>query len=67
MIEDVSPVAGYAPCRPVLNADEAARHVGLASERSFRRWRKRWQVRNVGRGRYSVRALNAALEREARA
>ena len=51
--------------RPVLNADEAAQFVGM-TERTFRRWRKRWQVRNCGRGRYSVRALSAAMERDAR-
>jgi hypothetical protein len=51
----------------VLNADEAAQYVGMKTERTFRRWRKRWQVRNCGRGRYSVRGLMAAMEREARA
>lgn len=54
------------PQRPVLNSDEAARFVGCKNERAFRRWRKRWQVRPCGHGRYSTRALTAAMEREAR-
>lgn len=59
------------PPRDVLNLDEAIAFVGKAHLRApvkaFTRWRRRHGVRHCGSpGRYSLRSLKAALEREQR-
>ena len=59
-----------APVRDVLNVREAIAFIGkdhLANqERAFLRWRKQHQLRPCAKGRYSLRSLKAALEREQR-
>jgi hypothetical protein len=59
-----------APPRDVLTLDEAIAFVGKAHlkapRKAFLRWRKALQVRPCTRGRYSLRSLKAALEREQR-
>ena len=59
-----------APTRDVLNLTEAIAFVGkshlAAPEKAFLRWRKQHQVRPCAKGRYSLRSLKAALEREQR-
>lgn len=56
--------------RDVLNVKEAIAFVGKSHlthpDRAFLRWRKAHQVRPCGKGRYSLRSLKAALEREQR-
>lgn len=58
------------PVRDVLNLREAIAFVGkghlAAPEKAFLRWRKQHQVRPCAKGRYSLRSLKAALEREQR-
>lgn len=49
----------------VMWAKDAAGFLQM-SEDQFYHWRKRWGVRSCGFGRYSLRALKAGLEREAR-
>lgn len=51
---------------PVLTRDEAMAYVGKASEKAFRDWRKRWRVGMCSDGRYSRRALDGGLSKEAR-
>ena len=56
--------------RDVMNLKEAIAFVGKAHladpEQAFLRWRKRHRVRPCAKGRYSLRSLKAALEREQR-
>jgi hypothetical protein len=52
--------------REVLSAREAAQFVGKPGRDAFRDWRAKFQVRPCGHGRYSLRSLKAAMEREAR-
>ena len=51
-----------AASREILNAPEAAAYVGKPSIESFYLWRKKYQVRACGHGRYSLRSLKAAME-----
>jgi hypothetical protein len=57
-----------APSQPreVMNAREAAEFVGKPSVEAFYLWRKKHQVRACGHGRYTLTALQAAMEREGR-
>jgi hypothetical protein len=52
--------------REVLSAREAAQFVGKPGRDAFRDWRAKFGVRACGHGRYSLRSLKAALEREGR-
>jgi len=56
--------------REVLTASEALAFIGKgnlkAPEKAFARWRKAHGLRPCSKGRYSLRALKAALEREQR-
>ena len=56
--------------RDVLSAGEALAFIGKANlkapEKAFARWRKAHGLRPCGKGRYSLRAVKAALEREQR-
>jgi len=56
--------------RDVLNVTEAIAFVGKSHlahpEKAFLRWRKAHGLRPCGKGRYSLRALKTALEREQR-
>jgi hypothetical protein len=58
------------PQRDVLNVSEAIAFVGKANlkapEKAFLRWRKANGLRPCAKGRYSLRALKTALEREQR-
>lgn len=49
----------------VMSAANAADSLGMSEDR-FYYWRRKWQVRDCGHGRYSLRAIKAGLEREAR-
>lgn len=70
--EDIEAVAARvaelvkAPQAEILSAQEAAKLVGKPGRDAFRDWRKKFQVRPCGHGRYSLRSLKAALEREGR-
>lgn len=50
---------------PILTRDEAMTYVKIASVRTFFRWLSRHRVQCAAPGRYSRRALDLALEREA--
>ena len=56
--------------RDVLSAGEALAFIGKANlkapEKAFARWRKAHGLRPCAKGRYSLRAVKAALEREQR-
>ncbi len=56
--------------REVLTAGEALAFIGKANlkapEKAFARWRKAHGLRPCAKGRYSLRAIKAALEREQR-
>ena len=56
--------------REVLTAGEALAFIGKgnlkAPEKAFARWRKAHGLRPCAKGRYSLRAIKAALEREQR-
>lgn len=56
--------------RDVLTAGEALAYIGKgglkAPEKAFARWRKAHGLRPCSKGRYSLRAIRAALEREQR-
>lgn len=56
--------------REVLTGTEALAFIGKsnlkAPEKAFARWRKANGLRPCGKGRYSLRAIKAALEREQR-
>lgn len=56
--------------RDVLTVDEAIKFVGkddcADAYKAFDRWKTRNNVRPCAKGRYSLRALKAGLEREAR-
>ncbi len=58
------------PARDVLTLREAIAFVGKDGlshpKKAFLRWRAKHQVRPCDRGRYSLRSLKAAMEREAR-
>ncbi len=49
----------------VMSARDAAEFLCMSEDR-FYYWRKRWQVPACSHGRYSLRAIKAGLEREAR-
>lgn len=55
-----------APTREILSAREAAQFVGKPGRDAFKDWRARFGVRPCGHGRYTLRSLKAALEREGR-
>jgi hypothetical protein len=56
--------------RDVLTAGEALAFIGKgnlkAPEKAFARWKKAHGLRPCAKGRYSLRAVKAALEREQR-
>ena len=52
--------------REVMSAREAAAFVGKPGRDAFKGWREKFQVRPCGHGRYSLRSLKAAMEREGR-
>jgi hypothetical protein len=56
--------------REVLTPAEALVYIGKANlkapEKAFSRWRKAHGLRPCAKGRYSLRALKAAMEREQR-
>lgn len=64
-----APVVQF-PTRDVLTVKEAIAFVGKAGlkapDKAFKRWRKALGVKPCAKGRYSLRALKAGLEREQR-
>lgn len=51
---------------PVLTLDEATRFVGKRSASAFYRWADELKVKPCSQGRYSRRALEMAMNKEAR-
>lgn len=51
---------------PVLTSREAAAFVGKRSASAFERWCERHKVKRCDKGRYSRRALEYAMNKEAR-
>lgn len=50
---------------PVLTTEQAVRVANLTSDDAFYRWAKTWRVTPSGHGRWSRRAIQLGLQREA--
>jgi len=51
---------------PVLTTDEAMVYVGKRSTKSFKRWCKKWAVKQCDTSRYSKRQLEYGLNKESK-
>lgn len=50
----------------ILTREEAMARAKITSVTPWKRWCKRWGCRSQSKGRYSLRAVDRAIEREAR-
>jgi len=54
------------PTELILTREEAMQRTKVTNIRSWARWCKQWGCRSQSKNRYSLRAVDKAIEREAR-